>query len=207
MILVEQVIGYRPQWYWQYFYRRFLADLWQYRFFPQHRWLIKQIRQLKPESILEAGCGFGRNLKFLLKNGISVSLTGIDISRPLLTLAQKKLDRRVKLVRANLLHLPFVANRFDLVFTHGVLMHLKPADLPRALQELVRVSKRYLILIEEIRPRPRRLNYFTWAHDYDKIIAGLPVKVLIRHNGKYLLRWYLLKKLNTATPAGLTRPS
>ena len=157
-------------------------------------------------AILEVGCGFGRNLNWLISQGIRPEiLTGADFSRNLLKSAE--VPKAVRLLQADVLNLPLATDRFDLVFTHGLLMHLKPADLSRALQELVRVTKRHLIFIEEIRRCPRQLNYFTWAHDYDKIIAGLPLKVLIRENGKYLLRWYLLKKLNTAMPVGLTRPS
>lgn len=207
MILVKQVVSWQPQLYWRWLYRRFLADRWQYRIFPQHRWLLGQIKRLRPKSILEVGCGFGRNLEFLLKCGVSVSLTGIDISRPLLKLARRNLAAATKLIHANLLSLPFAANSFDLVFTHGVLMHVKPADLVRALHGLVRVTKRYLILIEEIRPKPKQLNYFTWAHDYDKIIAALQVKILTRKIGKYLLIWYCVKKLSMPTGANLTRPS
>ncbi|OGL59943.1 hypothetical protein A2752_04510 [Candidatus Uhrbacteria bacterium RIFCSPHIGHO2_01_FULL_46_23] len=206
MILVKQVVSWQPSFYWRWLYRRFLADRWQYRIFPQQRWLLAQIKKLRPRSILEAGCGFGRNLNFLIEQRIrSEILTGADISAKLL--AQSGLPKAVKLVRADVLNLPFNNRSFDLVFTHGLLMHVNPRNLNRAMAELIRITKKYLIIIEEVRPWPQPLNYFTWAHDYDKIIKSLPLKVMIKKKGKYSLVWYLLKKLNTATGASLTRTS
>jgi len=191
--LFEAIVNRFPQLFWLFKTKSFLADPWQRRIFPQHQWLLKIVKRKKPESILEAGCGFGRNLDWLIKQGIKpASLTGVDISSRLL--AQARLPKQVSLIQDNVLSLKFKDNSFALVFTHGLLMHLSPRQLPKALAELVRVSKKYLIMIEEIRTRPRQLNYFTWAHDYDKMIKTLPLKVLIKKIGKYSLVWYLLKK-------------
>lgn len=190
-------------WFWEADAPGLAADDWQKQIFPQHFWLLGQIKRLKPKRIMEAGCGFGRNLKFLIDGGVKPEiLTGADISPKLL--AQAGLPKSVRLVRANVLNLPFSDRCFDLVFTHGLLMHVHPRRPGQAVLELARVTKKYLILIEEIRSRPERLNYFTWAHDYDKIIARLPFKVLIKKRGPHLLVWYLLKKLNTPTRVSLT---
>lgn len=190
---LEKFISRFPQVYWQVKANSFFNDPWQKRFFPQHQWLLQIIQTLRPHSILEAGCGFGRNLKFLTDNNIPANrLTGVDISSVLL--AQAQVPKSVRLIRGNILHLPFSSNNFDLVFTHGLLMHLSPRQLPQALSELTRVSQKHLILIEEIRSRPRQINYFTWAHDYDKMIAALPLKVIIKKPGPHSLVWYLLKK-------------
>lgn len=197
-------IRFCPALYWHWGASEFLADPWQKRIFPQQRWLIKQIRKLRPRSILEAGCGFGRNLDFLIKQGIKPEIfTGADISVKLLS--QSNLPKSVKLVRADVLKLPFNDSSFDLVFTHGLLMHLNPRQINQAFRELFRVTKKYLIIIEEVRDKPQPLNYFTWVHDYDKIIASLPVRVVARKEGKYLLIWYLLKKSSMPIGANLTR--
>lgn len=193
--LLELIVGHFPQFYWRIKTKDFLADSWQKRIFPQHRWLLQTIQTLKPQSILEVGCGFGRNLRWLINQGINpAKLSGVDISSRLLSLAIKQLPKAVRLRRANVLKLPFRDKQFDLVFTHGLLMHLSPRQLPQALSELVRVSQKHLILIEEIRSRPRQLNYFTWAHDYDKMITALPLKVIIKKPGQHSLVCYLLKK-------------
>lgn len=204
--LVKKIISRWPGSYWRFWGRQLLFDPWQRRIFPQQRWLLQEINALRPRSILEVGCGFGRNLDYLIKQGIRPEvLTGADISVKLLS--QSNLPKSVKLVRADVLKLPFNDRSFDLVFTHGLLMHLNPRQINQAFQELFRVTKKYLIIIEEVRDKPQPLNYFTWAHDYDKIIASLPVRVVARKQGKYLLIWYLLKKSSMPIGAGLTRTS
>lgn len=186
--LIKLFISHQPQIYWLFKTKEFLADPWQKKIFPQHKWLLKQIQVLKPDLILEVGCGFGRNLNYLIKQGIKpFILTGADLFlRP---------PESINFVRANVLNLPFTANRFELVFTHGLLMHLSPIQLPRALAELIRVSHKYLIIIEEVRSRPGKLNYFTWAHDYEKLIRQFKLKVLESHLDKQLkLKWLLIQK-------------
>lgn len=188
---LEKLVSCFPGIYWQVKAGSFLNDSWQRRIFPQHQWLLKAVKRLKPESILEVGCGFGRNLRWLVSQGLNpAKLSGVDISPRLLSLAVKQLPKTVRLQQANVLKLPFSQRQFDLVFTHGLLMHLSPRQLARALTELTRVSKKHLILIEEIRSRPRQLNYFTWAHDYDKIIKALPLKVVIKKPGPHSLVLY-----------------
>lgn len=189
----ERLISCFPQLYWRFKVNSFLNDPWQKRLFPQHEWFLRLIKKISPESILEVGCGFGRNLKFLIDNHIPASkLTGADISAVLL--ARARLPKSVRLIQGNVLRLPFAPNQFELVFTHGLLMHLSPRQFSQALTELVRVSQKYLILIEEIRSRPRQLNYFTWAHDYDKMITALPLKAVIKKLKPHSLVCYLLKK-------------
>ncbi|MEK7622680.1 MAG: class I SAM-dependent methyltransferase [Patescibacteria group bacterium] len=176
------------RWFWEYLTPDFRKDFWQQQIFPQHRWLLTKIKALKPRSIFEPGCGFGRNLSYLIKQGIKPSiLTGADFAfQP---------PDSIKFVRANVLKLPFPADNFDLVFTHGLLMHLKPQNLVKAMSELIRVSKKYLILIEEVRSRPGQLNYFTWAHDYEKLIRQFKLKVLESHLDKQLkLKCLLIQK-------------
>ena len=127
--------------FWEFNAGRFGRETWQNRIFPQHRWLLKQIVKFRPGSILEAGCGFGRNLNWLIKQGVKQEiLTGVDFSARLLFQAQ--LPHSVKLIQANVLNLPFSANHFDLVFTHGLLMHLSPRNLTPAFKELFRVTKK-----------------------------------------------------------------
>lgn len=182
-------------WFWHFYAGEFYQDPWQHKIFPQHYWLATIITKLKPKTILEAGCGFGRNLKFLSQQGINPQqLTGIDFSPKLLKLAQQHLPPSIKLSQDNLTHLPFEASHFDLSFTHGVLMHLTPAQIQLALSELIRVTRHWLILIEETRNKPVKINHFTWAHDYPQLINQFKLKILDERHDRHHLVWYLLQK-------------
>ncbi|OGY17607.1 MAG: hypothetical protein A2784_00675 [Candidatus Chisholmbacteria bacterium RIFCSPHIGHO2_01_FULL_48_12] len=175
--------------FWYFYADEFYHDPWQHQIFPQHYWLARIINQFKPKNILEAGCGFGRNLKFLLEQGVAPhQLTGIDFSSRLLRHINLP---GVKLQRASAQKLPFRSAQFDLVFTHGLLMHIpRPAS---ALAEIIRVSRKWLVVIEETRMHPQRINHFTWAHDYPKLISQFKLKVLDERHDKHNLVWYLLK--------------
>lgn len=178
-------------WFWSLIASSFSREPWQNRIFPQQRWLAKQVKLIKPNRILEVGCGFGRNLNYLICHGFEpAKLTGVDFSQRMLNQSSVP----VKLVRARAEKLPFEDDCYDLVFTHGLLMHLPPQTIKAAVKELVRVSSQEVIMIEEVRARPKQLNFFTWAHNYDKIIRSLPVRIIIKKSGPHNLVWYRLKK-------------
>lgn len=172
--------------FWYFYADKFYRDPWQHRIFPQHHWLLKLITSHRPKTILEVGCGFGRNLKFLLDHGIKPQqLTGVDFSASLLRHINIP---HIKLFQASAQKLPFPNRHFDLVFTHGLLMHISSPQ--RSIAELIRVSRKWLIIIEETRRHSQKLNSFTWAHDYPKLFQSLPVKINTTHHNKYNISGY-----------------
>lgn len=172
--------------FWYFYADEFYRDQWQHRIFPQHHWLLKLITSHRPKTILEVGCGFGRNLKFLLDHGIKPQqLTGVDFSASLLRHINIP---HIKLFQASAQKLPFPDRHFDLVFTHGLLMHISSPQ--KSIAELIRVSRKWLIIIEETRRHSQKLNSFTWAHDYPKLFQSLPVKINTTHHNKYNISGY-----------------
>src|SRR4029079_15520344 len=64
----------------------------------------------------------------------------------------------------NVLHgtafdLPFRDRMFDLVFTSGVLIHIAPDSLGRALDEMHRVARRWIAAIEYDPPLEQEIEY------------------------------------------------
>jgi 2-polyprenyl-3-methyl-5-hydroxy-6-metoxy-1,4-benzoquinol methylase len=95
------------------------------------------------DSILDVGCGEGFTLNRLKENGIGKKLEGIEYLQAAIDLG-KKTYPDIKITKGNIYELPYKDNSFDLVLCTEVLEHLeKPQD---ALKELVRVSKKYLII-------------------------------------------------------------
>ena len=84
--------------------------------------------------ILEAGCGTGLVLQRLRRAGASA--VGIDLSRGMLGRAS---ERRLPVAQADLLHLPFPNDAFDLVCSFKVLAHVQP--IREAIAELARVTR------------------------------------------------------------------
>ena len=105
--------------------------------------LMSRIVELKPgEIILDVGCGTGNHLLFIGAKGIKT--IGIDISLPMLRLAQKKLGQPNVLCMGKAEALPFKEKSFDSVSLITTLEFVE--DPLRALQEAVRVSRRKIIL-------------------------------------------------------------
>ncbi len=95
----------------------------------------------KPRSILEAGCGIGRWVIPLSKEGYNV--TGIEIEKE----AVNRLNlhyraKNLKTVHGDIFNMPFDDNSFDHVISLGVLEHFEDKETQRkAIEEHVRVLK------------------------------------------------------------------
>lgn len=101
------------------------------------------IGNLPIKRILEVGCNGGHNLAALDIIG-DYDLHGIDPFEYALNQATCK----AKLTKADAFNIPYPDSYFDLVFTCAVLMHITTKNLKKAIQEICRVSSRYILVIE-----------------------------------------------------------
>jgi len=105
--------------------------------------LLAQVKEIRPHAILDVGAGEGFTLEMFRENHIGERLEGIEYMDEALKFA-KRLHPQVKIKKGNIYELPYAANSFDLVICNEVLEHLD--DPKKALNELKRVTKKYLIL-------------------------------------------------------------
>lgn len=105
--------------------------------------LIEEVRALKPQTILDAGCGEGFTLAKLQNAKVGKKYQGIEYIDDAIALG-KKLHPKISITKATIYSLPYKANSFDVVLCTEVLEHLE--DPARALLELKRVTKKYLVL-------------------------------------------------------------
>ncbi|MDO8634235.1 MAG: class I SAM-dependent methyltransferase [archaeon] len=97
------------------------------------------IKGLDGKKVLDAGCGAGRDIKEFLNKGFEV--TGVDYSVENIKVAKQSFPR-AKLFEGNILQMGFIpGNSFDGVWACASVLHVKKADLQRALQEFRRVLK------------------------------------------------------------------
>jgi len=113
------------------------------------------------DSMLEIGCNVGLNLIFI--NALfagRVKLYGVEpnpkayqtlLSQPQITLAGSW--------NCHAFSLPLADASVDLAFTAGVLIHIAPADLGQATDEIVRVAKRYVLCAEYFSHTPVEIPY------------------------------------------------
>lgn len=105
--------------------------------------LVSLIAAKQVDSILDVGCGEGFTLNRLKEKGIGKELEGIEYLKTAIELGHKMYPD-IKIKQGNIYQLPYKDNSFDLVLCTEVLEHLdKPQE---GLKELVRVSKKYLVL-------------------------------------------------------------
>ncbi len=120
---------------------------------------FKTIRKLSPTdatSVLEVGCGAGysmEELRTFFKEG--TTFTACDIDPELVRLTKEK-NPSVDCQTASIYALPYADHSFDCVFCLEVLEHLEEPE--KALAELARVSKKYIIASTPREPIWRALN-------------------------------------------------
>jgi 2-polyprenyl-3-methyl-5-hydroxy-6-metoxy-1,4-benzoquinol methylase len=105
--------------------------------------LVNLTKAKTVDSILDVGCGEGFTLNRLKENRIGKKLEGIEYLQAAIDLG-KKTYPDIKITKGNIYELPYKDNEFDLVLCTEVLEHLEEPE--KALKELVRVSRKYLVI-------------------------------------------------------------
>jgi SAM-dependent methyltransferase len=128
------------------------------------RWMAGRIAGYRPGSILEVGCGYGKQLK-ALRDLVDVPLVGLDFSPSQLATARGYLDGlgRIELVQGSGATLPFADGAFDLVLTSAVILHNPPAVAQRMRREVLRVARRWAAHNEDTDVSYNRYGYDTAA--------------------------------------------
>ena len=107
-------------------------------------------------NILDAGCGNGALLHLLVNKKEITSITGIDIHKNSRLIVPDGANYQID----NVLNLSFAESEFDIVICMEVLEHLEKQDLPKAISNLRKTSRRlniYTVPLNE--PEP------VWWHD------------------------------------------
>ena len=161
---------------------------------------------LQVQRVLEVGCNHGSNLRALvelLKEGSEV--IGVEPNKYALERARKA-NTKAGILYGNAFDLPFKDGYFDLAFTAGVLIHIALGDLPTAMAEIYRVTKRYLLVIEYFAEEETVIHYrgrddLLWKRDFLKHYRGqFPDLDLVRsgywrpEDGFDRTHWWLLAK-------------
>ena len=133
-------------------------------------WLTERLARYAPASVLEIGCGYGKQLGALRRLLPHARLVGVDFSPTQLARGREHLGGRsdVSLVLGSGAALPFPDAAFDLVFTSAVILHNRPEVAERIRQEVVRVSRRWTAHNEDTDVTYNRYGYDTAAWYADR---------------------------------------
>jgi pseudaminic acid biosynthesis-associated methylase len=122
--------------------------------------------------ILEVGCNVGNQLAVLRQMGYR-ELYGIEIQPYALEQARRNLPD-AHFAEASAFEIPYPDQYFEMVFTSGVLIHIAPRDLPRAIDEIHRCASQHIWGFEYHSPQTVPVNYrgnegLLWKMDYAKL--------------------------------------
>lgn len=106
--------------------------------------------------ICELGSNRGHNLVALQQIDASLQLTGVELNQQ----AYLELVRipGVRAIHSSIQDLDR-EQRFDLVFTCGVLIHFEPEDLPAVYRRMAELADHYVLVSEYFSPSPAELAY------------------------------------------------
>ena len=138
--------------------------------------LVELLSGIEFQSLLEVGCGFGWNLGYLKEKFPDKDLVGCDFSNPQLEKAKRLYGDGIQFEFADASSMPYGSRSFDVVMTVGCLIHVPPKRIRRVVQEIQRVAKSYIVLMEED-PKftePEKVKCLSAAgwlfwHDYERL--------------------------------------
>jgi pseudaminic acid biosynthesis-associated methylase len=126
--------------------------------------------RLPAGTVLEVGCNIGLQLRLLEKANPGLEFHGLE-PQPYAIERARRLSPNMTFHVGTAFALPFPDRSFDLVMTHGVLIHIHPNDLGRALAEIERVSRRFVLCHEYYAPETVEVRYqgqagLLWKTDF-----------------------------------------
>ncbi len=141
-------------------------------------------------KVLEVGCNMCIQLNLLEKISFK-NLWGIEINKKALSIAKE--NKSLNLIEGSAFDIPFKDGFFDLVFTSGVLIHIFPEDLPKAIDEIYRTTKKYIWCFEYFSEKIEKIGYRgnenkLWKNNFLKLFLERhhDLKVVKQKKLKYL---------------------
>ena len=139
------------------------------------------LKMYKPNRILEVGCNQGANLCAIACTYTS-KLYGIDVNADALWRAKKSL-KGISTTLDSATDIPFKDDWFDLVFTAGCLIHIPPEKIKKAMQEIIRVSNKYILCIEYYAQQERERPFLgemgiTWERPWNDLWTAMGLKIV-----------------------------
>lgn len=166
--------------------------------------MLKSAPNIK--SIVELGCNIGLNLKALNQIYDGFELCGYEINHKAACIAKEL--QIANIIEGTILETLTDANKYDLAFTKGVLIHIAPDQLEIVYDNLYHMSKQYIIVCEYYNPSPVVVKYRgndnkLFKRDFaGELIDKYKLKLIdygfIYHRDNYFpqddLTWFLMEK-------------
>ena len=129
----------------------------------------------RKSKILEVGCNVGLNLEMLQKMGFN-NLHGIELNKKALQIAQER-NQKVIFVNSSIEDYQS-KEKYDLVYTAGVLIHIHPSTLESVIRKIVDLSAKYVFGFEYYSDKLEEIKYrdhsnVCWKQDFPLLFTKL----------------------------------
>jgi len=111
--------------------------------------------KISPLSILEVGANIGLNVEALKQLLPNCNFTGIEINGR----AAKLLEKTGAKVLVGSIEETSCTEKYDLVFSKGVLIHINPDSLNLVYEKMYEASNRWILTIEYYSRNPSEITY------------------------------------------------
>jgi SAM-dependent methyltransferase len=131
------------------------------------QWFASEIvKPLDPQTILEVGCGSGRNASYLVDAMPRVEYTGVDANTSAIRVAEGLGLKRTRFLVRSIYGLQEFAERsFDVVFSMGVMMHIPHTRVVDTIRNMLNLSRRACLHFE-LHGLPHGFDYHRYPRDY-----------------------------------------
>jgi len=120
-------------------------------------WRKMLTADLNIRSILELGCNIGRNIGFLNEVLPDATKSIVEISKPAFDFVSS--NYRLAHAFNGPIESASFPEKFDLVFTSGVLIHIHPDNLLRVMEKMYDCSSKYILMGEYFNRTPVMIEY------------------------------------------------
>ena len=129
------------------------------------------------KSIMEFGCGAGRNLYYIHKEIQDVKTFGFDINENAVQSAKKFLvDFNSEIYQNNIYDTSNISdNSIDVVYTSGVLMHIPHENVEKIIKEMHRIAKCAVVHFE-LHGQSNSFDYHRYPRDYEELYKKMKLK-------------------------------
>lgn len=116
----------------------------------------KILKITKPKSILEVGSNIGLNIHYIrqIDKVKKIKIDAIEINEKVASVLSSKKFLKVNSVINDDFLTYKSKNKYDLVYTVGVLIHISPKNINKAINKIISMSKKYILVVEYFSHKP-----------------------------------------------------
>lgn len=108
------------------------------------------------KSVIEYGPNVGINLRAIQKLIPSAKLTGVEINKTAVEVLREV--KGINVFNESIINFKG-EEKYDLVFTSGVLIHIDPQSLEKVYESMYNASSKYILVAEYYNPTPVSISY------------------------------------------------